>query len=227
MRSAVIREQPCGGSSSPSCAGRAASISACSQRTRVCWYLPCPLDREAVTGVNPRKKDKEEKRQPDPKEPFCGLVFKIVGETHGELIRIYSGTLKTNSRVWNPGRDNKEFVSKLYHVFADPSDREELPEAYAGDIVAAIGLKDAITGDTLCETQHPILLERIHFAEAVVSRSIEPESSADKQKLSDTMNLLKREDPTFDWGVFHPETGQTLMSGMGNYRGDQTAPHGA
>ena len=182
----------------------------------VCWYLPSPLDRPAVVGTNPRKKDKEEKRKPDPKEPFCGLVFKIVADTHGELsyVRVYSGAIKANSRVTNPGRDTKELISKLYHIHADPTNREELEKALAGDIVAVLGLKDAITGDTLCETQHPILLEPIHFAEAVVSRSIEPETSADKQKLVDTLNMLKREDPTFNWRV-DPETGQTLMNGMG------------
>ncbi len=180
------------------------------------YYLPSPLDRPPVTGLNPKKKDKEEKRKPDPGEPFCGLVFKIVADTHGELyfLRIYSGTLRPNSRVYNPGRDGKELVGKLYHTKADPKDREELSEAVAGDIVALIGLKEAITGDTLCETQQPILLERIVFAQAVVSRSIEPESSADKQKLVDTMNLLKKEDPTFTWGV-DKDTGQTLMNGMG------------
>jgi elongation factor G len=182
----------------------------------VCWYLPSPLDRPPVTGTNPKKKDKEEKRKPDPREPFCGLVFKIVADPHGELfyVRIYSGTLKSQSRPWNPGRDRKEMVTKIYHIFADPTHREELKEAYAGDIVALIGLKDSVTGDTLCDTQHPILLEPIRFAEAVISRSIEPESSADKQKLADTLTTLKREDPTFDWRV-DPETGQTLMSGMG------------
>ena len=128
--------------------------------------------------------------------------------------RIYSGTLRANSRVWNPGKDSKEMISKLYHIFADPTHRDELSESYAGDIVAVVGLKESTTGDTLCETQHPILLEPIHFAEAVVSRSIEPESSSDKQKLVDTLTLLKREDPTFDWRL-DPETGQTLMSGMG------------
>jgi elongation factor G len=182
----------------------------------ITWYLPNPLDRPPVIGTNPRKPEKEEKRTPDPKEPFCGLVFKIVADPHGELfyVRVYSGTLKANSRVWNPGRNAKEIVSKLYHVHADPDNRDELAQTPAGDIVALIGLKTSITGDTLCETQHPILLEPIHFAEAVVSRSIEPESSADKQKLVDTLNLLKREDPTFEWHV-DSETGQTLMSGMG------------
>jgi elongation factor G len=182
----------------------------------VTWYLPSPLDRPPVTGVNPRKKDKEEKRKPDPKEPFCGLVFKVVADPHGELfyLRIYSGTLKAQSRVYNSGRDARELISKIYHTEADPRQRKELPEAYAGDIVALIGLKDSITGDTLCETQHPILLERITFAQPVVSRSIEPESSADKQKLIDTLNLLRKEDPTFTWGT-DKDTGQTLMNGMG------------
>jgi elongation factor G len=179
-------------------------------------YLPSPLDRPPVTGTNPRKKDKEERRKPDPKEPFCGLVFKVVADPHGELfyLRIYSGTLKSQSRPLNPGKDRKEMVTKIYHVFADPDHREELHEAYAGDIVALVGLKESVTGDTLCDFQHPILLEPITFAETVVSRSIEPESSADKDKLTDALNRLKREDPTFSWRL-DPETGQTLMSGMG------------
>jgi elongation factor G len=178
--------------------------------------LPAPVDRPAIVGTNPRREGKEEKRKPDPKEPLCALVFKIVADSHGELfyLRIYSGSLKANSRPYNPGRDKKEFVSKLYHIYADPSDRKELSEAPAGDIVAVIGMKDSITGDTICDYQHPILLEPIRFARGVVSRSIEPESSADKQKLIDTLNLLKREDPTFDWRV-DTETGQTLMTGMG------------
>jgi elongation factor G len=182
----------------------------------VTWYLPSPLDRPPVVGVNPRRKDKEERRKPDPREPFCGLVFKIVADTKGELyyIRVYSGTLKSQSRVYNPGRDVKELISKLYHTEADPRQREEVPEAPAGDIVAVHGLRDSITGDTLCETQHPVLLEHIQFAEAVLSRSIEPESGADKQKLIDVLDLLKKEDPTFTWGT-DKETGQTLMSGMG------------
>src|SRR5205085_5421330 len=97
--------------------------------------------------------DKEEKRKPDPKEPLAALVFKIVADKHGDLyyLRIYSGTLKANSRVWNPGRQVKEFASKLYHILADPSDRDDLPVAYAGDIVGVIGPKDSITGDTLCD----------------------------------------------------------------------------
>lgn len=182
-------------------------------------YLPSPLDRPPVVGTNPQKKDKEEKRKPDPKEPFCGLVFKIVSDTHGEVffVRVYSGTLKPQSRPLNVGKNIKELVSKLHHVYADPTKRsnlEEIPEAAAGDIVVLLNLKDSITGDTLSDPQHPILLEPIVFAEAVVSQSIEPESSADKQKLIDSLNALKREDPTFEWKV-DPDTGQTMMSGMG------------
>jgi elongation factor G len=182
----------------------------------ICWYLPNPLDRPPVEGANPKKKDKIERRRPDPKEPFCGLVFKIVAGTHGELfyVRVYSGVLKANSRPYNATRDIKEFASKLYHTHADPTDRTEVPEGPAGDIVAVIGMKEAVTGDTLCDLQHPILLEPIQFAQGVVSQSIEPESSADKQKLTDALNQLKREDPTFDWKV-DSETGLTLMTGMG------------
>ena len=181
----------------------------------VTYYLPNPLDRPPVTGVNP-KKNKEEQRKPDPKEPLAALVFKIVASSNRELyyLRIYSGTLKPQSRPYNPGKDTKELLSKIYHTMADPTDLRELPVATAGDIVAVIGLKDSITGDTLCDPQHPILLEQITFAEAVVSRSIEPESSADKDKLTATLNLLQKEDPTFTWRA-DKDTGQTLMSGMG------------
>ncbi|HEX3869824.1 MAG TPA: elongation factor G, partial [Pirellulales bacterium] len=182
----------------------------------VTYYLPSPLDRPPVTGTNPRKEGKEEKRKTDVKEPFCGLVFKVVAQNSGDLfyIRIYSGVVKSSSRVANSGRDCKEVLGKLYHVHADPSQRDELAEAYAGDIVATIGLKDSVTGDTLCETQHPILLEAITFAEAVVSQSIEPESGGDKDKLGTSLEILQLEDPTFKVKA-DKDTGQTLMSGMG------------
>jgi elongation factor G len=180
-------------------------------------YLPSPLDRPAVTGIQPDKPDRQEKRKPDVKEPLCALVFKVVADKHGDrfFLRVYSGLLKHQSRVYNPRKDFKELVSKIYHVHADPKrNLEEVPEAPAGDIVALVGLRESVTGDTLCDPKHPILLESIQFAEAVVSQSIEPQSSADKDKLTDTLNALKREDPTFEWRV-DPETGQTLMNGMG------------
>jgi elongation factor G len=180
-------------------------------------YLPSPLDRPPVEGSHPKKPDKKEKRKPDPKEPFCALVFKVVSDKHGDryFLRIYSGKLKTQSRAFNPGKDAKELVSKIYHIHADPKrNLEEVDEAVAGDIVALIGLRDSITGDTLCDGQHPVLLEPIHFAESVVSQSVEPQSSADKDRLTATLEALRREDPTFIWKV-NPDTGQTLISGMG------------
>jgi elongation factor G len=181
----------------------------------IVWYLPSPLDRPPVKGRHP-KKDKEESRKPDPSEPLAALVFKIQADPHGELyyLRVYSGTLKANSRPLNPGKETKEFVTKLYHVHADPTHKDELPETYAGDIVAVIGPKESITGDTLCDPNHPILLESIQFAETVVSQSIEPESSADRATMEKRLTTLAKEDPTFRWHI-DPETGQTLISGMG------------
>jgi elongation factor G len=181
----------------------------------ICHYLPSPLDRPPVVGINP-KKEKEEKRKPDFKEPFSGLVFKVIAQDSGDLfyVRVYSGILKVNSRVYNPGKDAKEVIGKLYHIHADPSQRDELPETHAGDIVALIGLKESVTGDTLCETQHPILLEPITFAEAVVSQRIEPESGADKDKLTNVLNRLQREDPTFVVKI-DKDSGQMVMNGMG------------
>ena len=176
-------------------------------------YLPSPLDKPPVVGHHP-KKGSEISRKPSPSEPFCGLVFKITYDAHGDLsfVRIYSGSLKAGTRVYNPGKDKKENCSRLYHIRAD--EREKVEEAHAGDIVGVVGLKDSVTGDTLCDASHPILLERIEFPETVISMSIEPVSSADKGKLSDTLNSLAKEDPTFTYKV-NEETGQTLISGMG------------
>src|SRR5262245_31528141 len=214
---AVIREQTIARSIQPVlCGSGRMHVGIQPLLDAVTYYLPSPLDRPPVVGKSPKREDKDERRKPDPKEPFAGLVFKYVADTHGGLyyVRIYSGTLKAQSRVFNPGRDVKENIGKLYHTLADPTQRRELPETHAGDIVAVIGPQKAVTGDTLCATQHPSLLERITFAQAVVSRTVEPESSADKQKLTDVLNLLAKEDPTFTWTV-DKETGQTLMNGMG------------
>jgi elongation factor G len=179
----------------------------------VAAYLPSPLDKPPVTGHHP-KKATEITRKPSPDEPFCALVFKITSDAHGDLsfVRIYSGRLKSGSRVYNPGKDKKENCSRLYHIRAD--DREQITEAGAGDIAGIVGLKDSVTGDTLCDAAHPILLERIEFPETVMSMSIEPVSSADKGKLAETLASLAREDPTFTFRV-NEETGQTLISGMG------------
>ena len=176
-------------------------------------YLPSPPDRPPVVGHHP-KKGTEVVRRPDPAEPFCGLVFKITNDAHGDLsfVRVYSGELKSGTRVYNPGRDRKEICSRLYHIRAD--ERVKIEGTAAGDIVGVVGLKDSVTGDTLCDAAHPILLEKIEFPETVISMSIEPVSSADKGKLADTLASLAREDPTFTYTV-NEETGQTLISGMG------------
>lgn len=181
-------------------------------------YLPSPADVPPVSGTvpNPKKKTDPatELRKPDPSEPFCGLVFKIEAAKHGDLhfVRVYSGVLKSGSRVLNPGKDKKENVSQLWHIQADR--REQVDAVEAGDIVGLIGLRHSITGDTICDPQHPLLLGTIEFPETVISMAIEPESSAERKKLSETLEMMKRQDPTFR-ARENEETGQTLISGMG------------
>jgi elongation factor G len=186
----------------------------------VAWYLPSPADVPPVTGLDPATLDPKKgpprtiPRKPDPKEPFCGLVFKIIAEKHGDLsfVRVYSGTLKAGSRAWNPLRQKKENIAQLWHVQADR--REQIEEASAGDIVGVIGPRASITGDTLCDAAHPIVLETIQFPETVISMAIEPETSLERKKLAETLDMMKRQDPTFR-AIESEETGQTLISGMG------------
>jgi elongation factor G len=186
----------------------------------VAWYLPSPADVPPVTGLDPATLDPKKgppktiARKPDPKEPFCGLVFKIIAEKHGDLsfVRVYSGTLKAGSRAWNPLRQKKENIAQLWHVQADR--REQIEEASAGDIVGVIGPRASITGDTLCDASHPIVLETIQFPETVISMAIEPETSLERKKLAETLEMMKRQDPTFR-AIESEETGQTLISGMG------------
>jgi elongation factor G len=177
-------------------------------------FLPSPADLPPIDGVDPENPEKKLKRKAELSEPFCGLVFKIVAEKHGDLhfVRVYSGSLNANSRVYNPGKDKKENVPQLWHVQA--SRREQVDHVEAGDIVGIIGLRHSITGDTLCEPKQPILLETIKFPDTVVSMAIEPETSAERKKLADRLEMLKRQDPTFR-AVESEETGQTLISGMG------------
>ena len=193
----------------------------------VAWYLPNPLEVPPVKGLDLSANTKRGKkvddgrsarkiiRKSDPAEPFCGLVFKILPYKTGDLswLRIYSGTLKGNSRVLNSGRDKKENVAQLWKIHASKKE-EQLESAQAGDIVGVIGLRDSVTGDTLCDTRAPILLESIEFPETVISMAIEPESTADKKKLSDALDMLRKQDPTFR-ASDNEETGQTLISGMG------------
>ena len=181
----------------------------------VAWYLPSPADVPPVEGLDPSKKPPVPAvRKPDPKAPFSGLVFKIIAEKHGDLyfVRVYSGTLKAGSRAWNPLRQKKENIAQLWHVQADR--REQIEEAFAGDIVGVIGPRASVTGDTLCDAGEPILLESIQFPETVISMAIEPETSLERKKLGDVLEMMKRQDPTFR-AIESEETGQTLISGMG------------
>ncbi len=180
-------------------------------------YLPSPADRPAVDGTLPGDDDQVESRKPTEDEPFCGLVFKILPAKTGDLywLRVYSGQLKSNSRVYNPLRDKKENVSQLWQIHATRRDRDgQVDRVSTGDIVGLIGPRNSITGDTLCDSKHPILLPSIEFAETVISMAIEPESSAERKKLADTLAMLKRQDPTFD-ARENEDTGQTLIGGMG------------
>lgn len=181
----------------------------------VAWYLPSPIDVPPVEGFDPKKKEPTAiQRPPAPEAPFCGLVFKILAEKHGDIafVRIYSGTLKAGSRAWNPERQKKENIAQLWHVQADR--REQVSSCSAGDIVGIIGPRQSVTGDTLCDAQAPIVLESIEFPETVISMAIEPETSLERKKLSEALEMMKRQDPTFR-AIESEETGQTLISGMG------------
>lgn len=183
------------------------------------YYLPSPLDVPPVEGKSLEKsKDgsqKTEIRKPSPDDPFCGLVFKVLPAKTGDIhwIRVYSGSLKQNSRVLNPGKDIKENVSQLWIIHATKRE-EQIDSVQAGDIVGVIGPRHSITGDTLCDPKSPLLLETIQFPETVISAAVEPESTADRKKLGEVLEMLKRQDPTFR-AHENEETGQTIISGMG------------
>ena len=177
-------------------------------------YLPSPEEMPPVIGTDLENEDAKISRKPGVDEPFCGLLFKIQADRHGDLayIRVYSGRLKANSRVLNPGKDEKENVPQLWRIQAGR--RKQIDAVNAGDIIGVVGLRHSVTGDTLCDPKHPILLESITFPETVISMAIEPESSADRTKLADVLEMLRRQDPTFR-AQENEETGQTLISGMG------------
>ncbi|MEI7835401.1 MAG: elongation factor G, partial [Planctomycetota bacterium] len=177
-------------------------------------YLPSPLDMAPVKGTVDVKSDAIIERKPDTEAPFCGLVFKITSDQHGDLsfLRVYSGTLKSGTRVLNSTQDKKEMVSRIWEMHANERIRRDV--AVTGDIVAVVGLKTSLTGDTLCDTHDPIVLEIPDFPEPVITMSIEPETGADKQKLGGALDVLRREDPTFRYR-YDAETGQTTISGMG------------
>ena len=185
--------------------------------TAVGHYLPSPLDRPPVEGVLPKKPEKTVSRGPSDDEPFSALVFKILPAKTGDnyWIRIYSGSLKQNTRVFCPNRDKKENVAQLWQIHASKKDRDGQTEVLgAGDICCVIGPRFAITGDTLCDGKDQIELPSIQFADTVLSMAIEPENTGDRKKLEETLDMLRRQDPTFR-AVENEELGQTLISGMG------------
>ncbi len=177
-------------------------------------YMPSPLDIADVVGFNP-KTEEEETRPPDDKAPFSALAFKIMTDPFvGKLafFRVYSGSLKAGSYVLNATKGKRERIGRILQMHANH--RSELDEVYAGDIAAAVGLRDTSTGDTLCFEQEPIVLESMDFPEPVISVAIEPKSKASQDKMIHALAKLSEEDPTFRTHT-DEETGQTLISGMG------------
>lgn len=179
----------------------------------VCTYLPSPLESKFVVGKHPVK-DKELKFEVSKEEHLVALAFKVVADKHGDLtfLRIYSGEMKRGQQVYNPRTGQKERIGHIYYMHAD--ERVAADSAEAGEIIAVVGLKSTVTGDTLCERSHPVLLESMDFPEPVLSMSIEPKSTAERRKLEEAMNRLGKEDPTFMYRL-DEETGQTIVSGMG------------
>lgn len=177
-------------------------------------YLPSPLDVTEITGINP-KTGQEEKRPTNNETPFSALAFKIQLDPHvGKLtyVRIYSGKISAGSYTYNSTKDKQERIGRL--LFMHANQREEIQEAFAGEIVALVGLKDTGTGDTLSVVSNPILLEKITFPEPVISLAIEPKTKADQEKMGMALQRLSDEDPTFKVKS-NPETGQTIIWGMG------------
>ena len=177
-------------------------------------YLPSPIDVDHVKGVNPDT-GKEEVRKTDDEEPFAGLAFKIVADPFvGKLafFRVYSGVLTAGSYVYNSTKEKTERVGRLLLMHANH--REEIDEIYSGDICAIVGLKDTTTGDTLCDEDHPIILENMEFPEPVIQVAIEPKTKAGQEKMTLALLKLAEEDPTFKFYT-DKETGQTIIAGMG------------
>ena len=177
-------------------------------------YLPSPMDIPAVVGINPRSEDNVERPAED-EAPFSALVFKIVTDPYvGRLayVRVYSGKLTQNSMAYNSTKDKRERIGRLIRMYADR--REDISEVLAGDIGAVLGMKESFTGDTLCDSHHPIVLESISFPEPVISVAIEPKTTADQDKMAEALRKLSEEDPTFQVRS-DEETGQTIIAGMG------------
>lgn len=177
-------------------------------------YLPTPLDVPPVEGINPSD-DSTVTRKPSDDEPFSALAFKVMTDPFvGQLtfIRAYSGVLSAGSYIYNSKKDTKERVGRLLRMHANK--REEIKEVAAGDIAAVVGLKSTLTGDTLCDEKQPVILESIEFPEPVISVAVEPKTKVDQERLSQSLGKLTQEDPSFRVS-FNEETGQTIISGMG------------
>ena len=177
-------------------------------------YLPSPLDKPPVEATKPRS-DEKITLKPDDKAPFAGLAFKIMDDPFvGSItfVRIYSGTVTTGTMALNSVKDQRERVGRMLLMHAN--DREDIKEAYAGDIVALAGLKNTTTGETLCDQQHPVILEKMEFPDPVIEIAIEPKSKADQEKLGVALHRLAQEDPSFRVST-DQESGQTILKGMG------------
>lgn len=180
----------------------------------VTMYLPSPIDKESIQGVNPDT-DKEELRKPSEEEPFTGLIFKIAIDPFvGKLafFRVYSGSISAGSYVLNASTGKKERISRIFEMHANK--QKPLDEISAGNIGVLIGMKEMRTGNTICDEKHPIILENIEFPEPVISIAVEPKTQKDLDKLSLSLQKLAEEDPTFKVQTSE-ETGQTIISGMG------------
>lgn len=180
----------------------------------ICDYLPSPLDIPPIGGLNPLTGHHEERKTSD-EEHFSALAFKIMSDPYvGKLtyFRVYSGVLESGAYVYNSNKELNERIGKLVLMHANK--QEIVEEVYAGDIAAAVGLKETKTGDTICDEEHPIILESMHFPEPVVSLAIEPATKADQDRLAMVLHKFQEEDPSFRV-AYNEETGQTIISGMG------------
>jgi elongation factor G len=178
-------------------------------------YLPSPVDVPPIEGSDPENEEKTLTRKADDREPFAALIFKIMTDPFvGQLafLRVYSGTIEQGDTVYNPRRGRRERVSRLLQMHANK--REEISDVHAGDIAAAVGLKNVSTGDTVCDEKAPIVLEAMDFPAPVIAVAIEPKTKADQEKLGNALAKLTQEDPTFKVHT-DPDTGQTLIAGMG------------
>ncbi len=178
-------------------------------------FLPSPVDVNHVVGFDPKDEDKKIERQTNDNAPLCGLAFKIVADPFvGKLAyyRVYSGTMQAGSYVLNSTKNKKERITRILQMHSNQ--REEIPETYAGEIVALVGLKDTTTGDTLCDLDHPVCLENMVFPEPVIKVAIEPKTKQGQEKMTMALVKLAEEDPTFKTYT-DAETGQTIIAGMG------------